>query len=92
MPSGPDTHQRSDHCPVHSAHGLGIVTRVPARVKDHDPVGAHQVDPEAAGPRAHQEQLHPGRAVEAVDEPLPLHSAGAPVKPVVVFPRHPALL
>ena len=66
------------------------MTWVPARVEDDDPVGAHQVDPEAAGPGAHQEQLDPVTRVEARDEPLPLQGAGAAVQPVVGVPRHPA--
>ena len=66
------------------------MTGVPARVEDDDSVGAHQVHPEAAGARAHQEQLDARRGVEAVDEPLPLQRARAAVQAVVGLTRHPA--
>ena len=38
---------------VHPADGLCVVTGVPAGVEDDDPVGPHQVDPQAAGSGGH---------------------------------------
>ena len=68
------------------------MARVPGGVKDDDPIGAHQVNAEAARPGGHQEKLDGGVGVEAVDEPLPLQGARAPVQTVVVHPLPPSRL
>ena len=44
--------------PVHPADSLGVMTGVPAGVKDDDPIRSDQVHPEAARSRRHQEQFH----------------------------------
>ena len=46
------------YLPVHPAHSLCVMTRVPAGVKDHNPVRSNQVHAKASRSRGHKEEFH----------------------------------
>lgn len=48
--------------PVDPEDTLDIIGRVPRGIKDDDPVGSNQVDPQRASPRGNEEQTTSGKA------------------------------
>ena len=88
-----DVHRLCLPEPEHPEDALDIVRGVPRGVKDDDPVGRHQVDPQTAGLGGDQEQTHSvaGRSVEELAPDLPRVSRSRAVHPVVVLAGDPGV-